>query len=84
MEEDSSVKQLRAELSPAELQSVLSCPGAEDVHELARFATLVRYFRGGWSIADMAQEEQLPRTNILTTVDMFSAVLTTATIPDPN
>lgn len=83
VEEDSSVKQLQVELSHAELLSVLSCPGAEDARELARFATLVRYFRGGWSIADMAQEEQLLRTNILTTVDMFSAVLVTATIPDP-
>ena len=80
---DSPVTQLRAQLSSAELQSVLSCPGAEDAHELARFATLMQHFRGGRSITDIAQEEQLPRTNILTTVDMFSAVLVTATIPDP-
>ena len=82
-QENSLLTQLRAELSPAELQAVLSCPGAEDTHELARFATLVPYFRGGLSITDMAQEEQLLRANILTTVDMFSAVLVTATIPDP-
>ena len=83
LDQDSPLTQLQAELSPAELQAVLSCPGAEDTHELARFATLVRHFRGGQSITDMAQEEQLLRTNILTTVDMFSAVLVTATIPDP-
>lgn len=82
-EDSRPLTELRAELSPAELQSVLSCPAAEDVNELARFATLVQYFRGGRSITDIAQEEQLPRTNILTTIDMFSAVLVTATIPDP-
>ena len=83
LDQDSPLTQLQAQLSPAERQAVLSCPGAEDTHELARFATLVRHFRGGRSITDIAQEEQLLRTNILTTVDMFSAVLVTATIPDP-